>query len=70
VVTAHQTSVTYQARRQFARHFTALKSVEDYEQAKAALFNAIEDKVKEALAANPSADLGKYESASTAPSSV
>ena len=63
VVTANQTTVTYKANRQFGQHFTALKSMEDYEKAKVTLFRSIEDKLKETLTANPAADLSKYESA-------
>ncbi len=63
VVTANRTTVTYKANRQFAQHFTAEESIEDFEKAKVMLFKSIEAKLKETLAANPGADLSKYESA-------
>ena len=63
VLTTNQTTVTYQANRQFAQHFTAAGSIEDFEKMKVMLFKSIEDKLTETLAANPGADLSNYESA-------
>lgn len=63
ILTVNQTTVTYQAQRQFAMHFTAAGSIDEVEKAKVLLFKGIEDKLKETLAANPGADLSSYESA-------
>ena len=62
-ITTNQTTVTYKANRQFARHFTEADSNEDFEKTQEVLFNALEDKLREALAADPGADLSKYETA-------
>jgi len=44
-------------------HFTAGGSIEALEKANVMLFKTIDDKLKETLAANPRADLSKFESA-------